>query len=176
MDAWCSRHLGAAFDRDGAWAAAGRIDRSLLARLLAEPYFARPAPKSTGRDLFGPEWLDAQLSTHPAPVAPGDVQATLAELTATTIADAVAGSDAVELKVCGGGARNRHLMTRLSALLSPRPVGSTADWGIDPGAVEALAFAWLARERIAHRPGNLPQVTGARGPRVLGAVYAPTPS
>lgn len=176
MDAWCSRHLGAAFDRDGDWAASGRIDRPLLARLRTEPYFARAAPKSTGRDLFGPEWLDAQLSAHPVPVTPRDVQATLAELTATTIADAVAGSDSVELKVCGGGARNRHLMSRLAALLAPRSVGTTTDLGVDPGAVEALAFAWLARERLAGRPGNLPEVTGARGPRVLGAVYAPRPA
>lgn len=176
MDAWCARHRGTPFDRDGAWAASGRVDAALLARMMAEPYFALPAPKSTGRDLFTDDWLARHLAAHPTTIDAADVQATLAELTATTVARAVSDSGVDELRVCGGGARNRHLMSRLAALLAPRGVGSTADWGIDPGAVEALAFAWLARERLAGRPGNLPAVTGARGPRVLGAVYAAPPA
>jgi anhydro-N-acetylmuramic acid kinase len=172
MDGWCARHTGAPFDRDGIWAAGGRVDATLLARLLAEAYFGQPPPKSTGRDLFTLQWLDRQLPTDSGTLPAQDVQATLAELTAVTIADAVRAFGAADCRICGGGAHNRHLMSRLSDLLAPVCVGTTADWGIDPGAVEALAFAWLARERLAGRPGNLPAVTGARGPRVLGAVYA----
>jgi anhydro-N-acetylmuramic acid kinase len=174
MDAWCERHLGTAYDADGAWAAGGRVDPALLRRMTAEPYFALPAPKSTGRDLFTPAWVDHILDSGPAPrPAPRDVQATLAELTATTIAQACRAFVAEEILVCGGGARNGHLMARLRALLEPAEVCSTAERGIDPGAVEALAFAWLARERIAGRCASLPSVTGARGARVLGAVYSP---
>jgi len=172
MDGWCARHTGAAFDRDGAWAGGGRVDAGLLARLRAEPYFTLRPPKSTGRDLFTLQWLERQLPKGADAIGARDVQATLAELTASTIADAVRPFGAVDCRICGGGAHNRHLMGRLSALLAPARVGTTADWGIDPGAVEALAFAWLARERLAGRPGNLPAVTGARGSRVLGAVYA----
>jgi anhydro-N-acetylmuramic acid kinase len=175
MDGWCERHLGAPYDRDGTWAAGGRVDAALLARLRDEPYFALPAPKSTGRDLFTMAWLDARLATLAAAPAPRDVQATLAELTATTIADACRAFDAQEARVCGGGAHNTHLMSRLAALLAPAAVSGTDALGVDPGAVEALAFAWLARERLAGRAANLPAVTGARGPRVLGAVYAPEP-
>jgi anhydro-N-acetylmuramic acid kinase len=175
MDGWCERHLGAPFDRAGTWAAGGRVDAALLARLRDEPYFALPAPKSTGRDLFTMAWLDARLATLAAAPAPRDVQATLAELTATTIADACRAFDAQEARVCGGGAHNAHLMARLAALLTPAAVSGTDALGVDPGAVEALAFAWLARERLAGRAANLPAVTGARGPRVLGAVHAPAP-
>ncbi|MFN9772225.1 MAG: anhydro-N-acetylmuramic acid kinase [Burkholderiales bacterium] len=175
MDGWCERHLGAPFDRAGTWAAGGRVDAALLARLRDEPYFALPAPKSTGRDLFTMAWLDARLATLAAAPAPRDVQATLAELTATTNADACRALDAQEARVCGGGAHNAHLMARLAALLTPAAVSGTDALGVDPGAVEALAFAWLARERLAGRAANLPAVTGARGPRVLGAVHAPAP-
>lgn len=170
MDAWCERHLGEPFDRGGAWAAGGRVDDALLARMRSDPYFRLPAPKSTGRDLFTPGWLDRHLPAD-RPPASQDVQATLAELTAATIAEACLAFGAEEVRVCGGGAYNRHLMTRLQHRLEPTEVGSTEVLGIDPGAVEALAFAWLARERLARRPANLPAVTGARGPRVLGAVY-----
>jgi anhydro-N-acetylmuramic acid kinase len=172
MDAWCERHRGETFDRDGAWAATGRVDDALLHRLLAEPYFALPPPKSTGRDLFTLDWLNRSLASGTIPL-PQDVQATLAELTAATIADACAAFGSEEVRVCGGGAYNRHLMTRLQRRLPTATVGSTEALGIDAGAVEALAFAWLARERLAGRAANLPAVTGASGPRVLGALYAP---
>jgi len=169
MDAWCERHRGEPFDRDGAWAAGGRVDETLLDRMRSDPYFALPPPKSTGRDLFTPGWVERHLV---GPAATNqDVQATLAELTAATIADACIAFGAEEVRVCGGGARNGNLMARLQQRLAPIAVGSTEALGIDPGAVEALAFAWLARERLAGRPANLPAVTGARGPRVLGAVY-----
>ena len=171
VDLWHARHRGEPFDRDGEWARTGTIDRPLLSRLLAEPYFALPPPKSTGRDLFNAGWLDAILAGRAT--APADVQATLVALTATTIADAIAAhcADATEVLVCGGGARNATLMDELSRRTRPRTVESTAAHGVPVDQVEALAFAWLARETLAGRAGNLPGVTGARGPRVLGAIY-----
>lgn len=171
MDAWCLRHRGEAFDRDGAFAASGRVDEALLSTLLDDPYFALPPPKSTGREHFHLGWLDARL--HSASTSPADVQATLLELTARSIAAAIDthASDAEDVLVCGGGVHNRVLVQRLSELLRPRVLGSTAEYGVDPDYLEATAFAWLARQRLLGLPGNLPTVTGARGPRVLGAVH-----
>jgi len=171
VDLWHARHRGGAFDAEGAWAASGRVDAGLLAALLAEPFFALRPPRSTGRDLFNAGWLDARLAGRHLPDV--DVQATLLELTARSIAQAIEDHcpAATEVLACGGGARNAALLARLSTLLAPRPVRTTAAAGIAPGQVEALAFAWLARETLAGRPGNLPAVTGAAGPRVLGAVY-----
>ena len=171
LDLWHARHRGAAYDRDGAWARSGRVSAALLATLLAEPFFARMPPKSTGRDLFHGEWLDAKLAGRT--IAPADVQATLLALTARTVGDAVEKhcAAATEILVCGGGARNHALMDALTAVLAPRAVATTAAHGVAVEHVEALAFAWLAREALAGRPGNLPAVTGARGLRVLGAIY-----
>ncbi len=171
MDLWCARHRDEPYDRDGRWAAAGHADPELLAALLAEPFFALPPPKSTGRDLFNAVWLDARLARFRLTAT--DVQATLLALTARTIADAVRAqcAGAVEVLMCGGGANNGALMRALVTELAPRAVSTTAAHGVAVEDVEALAFAWLAREAIAGRPGNLPAVTGARGPRVLGAIY-----
>ena len=171
LDMWHAARRGEPFDRDGAWARTGTVDESLLAALLAEPYFAQAPPKSTGRDLFNAGWLNASLAGRG--VTPADVQATLVALTAATIADAVTAecADAVLVLVCGGGARNAALMDELSRRLAPRVVETTAMHGVPVDEVEALAFAWLARETLAGRPGNIPAVTGARGPRVLGAIY-----
>jgi anhydro-N-acetylmuramic acid kinase len=171
MDAWHLRHRGAAFDRDGAFAAAGQVDATLLEALLADAYFALPPPKSTGREHFHLAWLDAHARV--ANVAPADVQATLLELSARSVADAVRrhAPDATDVLACGGGVHNGALMRRLSELLSPCVLQSTAAFGVDPDYLEATAFAWLARQRLRGLPGNLPAVTGARGPRVLGAVY-----
>jgi anhydro-N-acetylmuramic acid kinase len=173
LDLWHERHRGGAFDRDGEWARTGRADAALLDGLLAEPFFARRPPKSTGRDLFRAEWLDAVLTRHAADVAPASVQATLVALTARTIAGAIRGEcgGVAEVLACGGGTRNRALMDALATELASCPLTSTAAYGVDPSHVEALAFAWLARETLAGRPGNLPAVTAARGPRVLGAIY-----
>lgn len=172
MDAWCQQHLGHAFDADGAWAAAGRVDAGLLASLLDEPYFDHPAPKSTGRDLFNPAWLSKKLEQHP-PIAPVDVQATLTELTASVCASGVKqyafASD--ELIVCGGGAFNGHLMARLQAHLPLLRVSSSQDHGLPPQQVEAAAFAWLARQAVLGETSSLKAVTGARGARILGAIY-----
>lgn len=172
MDLWAGQHLGKPMDTEGAWAAGARADAALLERLLAEPYFARRPPKSTGRDLFNEDWLRARLPAgHDARV----VQATLLELTAGSVAGALARDcpGAQRVLVCGGGVHNRALMTRLAALLAPVPVESTAAHGVDPGLVEPLAFAWLAREALAGSAASLPSVTGAQGARVLGAVYPP---
>lgn len=171
MDAWCLRHRGEPFDRDAAFAREGRIDEALLQALAADPWFALPPPKSTGRDQFHLDWVGARLAGQ----SPADVQATLCELTALTVADALRREmpGCRRLLACGGGARNPLLMARLAARLPGLAVDTTAAIGLDPDFVEAAGFAWLARETLAGRPGNLPSVTGARGPRVLGAIYAP---
>ena len=176
MDHWCRLHTGRAFDDGGAWAATGRVIDTLLRGMLAEPFFSLAPPKSTGRDLFHPAWLEAQLNglrAQPASPRPEDVQATLTELTARVAADAFRthAIDARELLVCGGGALNAELMRRLAAQLPGTLVQGTDQHGLPADQVEACAFAWLAREHVARRSGNLPAVTGARGPRVLGALY-----
>ena len=170
LDAWSELHTGETFDRDGAWAAQGSVIDALLDALKADPYFTLPPPKSTGRDRFNLRWLQRHLS---ASLAPADVQRTLTLLTAQTVADAITThcTGATEILVCGGGANNLTLMHDLSIALRPRAVTTTASLGVPVNEVEALAFAWLAREALAGRPGNLPAVTGAKGPRVLGAIY-----
>jgi anhydro-N-acetylmuramic acid kinase len=171
MDAWCLQHRGLAYDRDGAFGREGRVDEALLARLLAEPWFSLPPPKSTGRDQFQLAWLQSRLDG--AALAPADVQATLCELSATTVAQALRATlpGAGRMLVCGGGVHNPLLMARLAFHLPGVAVASTASVGLDPDFIEAAGFAWLARETLAGRPGNLPSVTGARGPRVLGAIH-----
>ena len=173
MDLWSARHRGTPFDANGAWAAQGRVDSTLLAALLAEPYFTAPPPKSTGRDRFNTGWLDGTLAREDWHGRIEDAQATFAALTARSIADAVRvhASGATEVLICGGGANNGTLLRILAAELDPRSVSTTGDHGVAVEHVEALAFAWLAREAIEGRPANLPAVTGARGTRVLGAIY-----
>ena len=171
MDAWCERHTGRAYDADGAFAASGQVDAALLARLLADPWFALPPPKSTGREHFHLDWLQARMGETVLP--PADVQATLLDLTARTVADALQMTqpDTRRVLVCGGGVRNAVLMARLAAYLPQAIVESTAMHGLEPDYVEAMGFAWLARETLAGRPGNLPAVTGASGRRILGTVF-----
>jgi len=171
MDLWCQRHRGEAFDRDGGWAASGKILPDLLSRMQAEHYFEQRPPKSTGRDLFNAEWLDLLLAGTSA--QPQDVQATLAELTAWASAEAVQhyAADARHLLICGGGALNLHLMSRVAARVATKAVQRTDDWGLPATQVEAAAFAWLAKAFIERQPGNIASVTGAAGPRVLGALY-----
>ena len=173
LDLWSARHLGTPFDANGAWAAQGHVDSTLLAALLAEPYFTASPPKSTGRDRFNPGWLDEKLARGGWHGRIEDAQATFAALTARSVADAVRAhaAGATEVLICGGGANNATLLRMLAAELAPRTVATTATRGVAIEQVEALAFAWLAREAIAGRPGNLPAVTGAKGPRILGAIY-----
>jgi anhydro-N-acetylmuramic acid kinase len=172
LDLWCQQHLGQPYDAQGAWAASGRVDASLLATLMAEPFLALPPPKSTGRDLFHPNWLRARLADVPG-LAPVDVQATLAAFTAGVCVQAVQrhAPMAARLVVCGGGALNLDLMARLQHGLPHVAVVSSAVLGLPPLQVEAAAFAWLASRAVGRLPGNLVSVTGARGPRILGALY-----
>jgi anhydro-N-acetylmuramic acid kinase len=173
LDAWINRHQGAHYDRNGAWAISGTVDPDLLDTLASHPYLCQPPPKSAGREQFNLDWLDATLARLGGAIDPADVQATLLELTATSLTDAVrreCGS-AQELYVCGGGAHNGALMQRLGAHLPAIKVATTTALGVDPDWVEALAFAWLARQTLHHAPGNLPSVTGARGARILGAIH-----
>lgn len=170
MDGWISAHQGAAYDAGGAWAAQGKTLPELLERLLTHDFFARPPPKSTGRETFNMQRLRAALSgdEHPA-----DIQATLCDLTATAIARALDAhcADAIEVYLCGGGARNDTLRARLAALLPNRRIAASDALGIAAESVEAAAFAWLAKRTLDGEPGNLPAVTGACGARVLGAIY-----
>lgn len=172
MDAWCAQHTGQPYDTGGAWAASGTLLPALLASLLNEPYFSQPIPKSTGRDLFSMAWLAGKLAPFAA-ARPEDVQNTLAEFTASACVDSVKryGKESTSLIVCGGGAFNTHLLTRLQAGLPQVRVSTSDAHGLPPLEVEAAAFAWLARQLVLRKPGNLPSVTGARGLRVLGAVY-----
>lgn len=188
LDMWCHRQTGHAFDANGDWGAGGHASEDWLADALADPFFALPPPKSTGRDLFNADWLGRWLAPHGVPLDPRDsqgalppidpnvardVQATLCELTARTAAAAVQAHapDAAEVVVCGGGALNGDLMQRLARQLPGVPVVRSDERGLDVMQVEAAAFAWLAWAHVHRVPGNLPDVTGARGPRVLGALY-----
>ena len=170
LDLWIHRHLGKDHDDAGAWAQGGSVLAGPLAAMLAEPYFARRPPKSCGRDLFNAVWLE-QFSLGQA--APRDVQTTLAELSARTIADAVDRycPQADELYACGGGAHNLAVLERLRRILPQCQITTTAALGMEPDWVEAIAFAWLAEQALDGKPGNLAAVTGAAGARVLGAIY-----
>jgi len=181
LDAWVRQHLGAEHDTGGAFAGSGKVQETLLAACLADPYFAMPPPKSTGRDRFHREWLQAMLGRlgveGASGLPPEDVQATLAELTAQSIAQALARwcPHTTAAYVCGGGVHNRDLMQRLERQLAAGPtkatLASTEVLGMHPDWVEAMAFAWLAQQAIERHPANLPAVTGARGPRILGAIH-----
>jgi anhydro-N-acetylmuramic acid kinase len=176
MDAWCQQHTGQPYDADGAWAATGQVQEALLAQMLAEPYFALPPPKSTGRDLFNPAWLQQHLAAYPHE-SPQNIQRTLLELTTRPVKQSIvsyqnqSGHTLQELIVCGGGAHNSALMRSLQAQLPQLPVISSAQRGLPPQDVEATAFAWLAKQCIERQTLPLPSVTGARGPRILGGIY-----
>ena len=170
LDAWAARHLGTSRDEGGAWARSGRVDDELLACWLTDPYFAAAPPKSTGREVFNLDWLDGRVPAH---TSPADVQATLLALSVRSIATAIRahGHGTREVYACGGGVHNAALMQALRVELPDLRIDTTAALGLDPDYVEAVGFAWLAQARLAGQPGNLPSVTGARGPRVLGAIY-----
>jgi anhydro-N-acetylmuramic acid kinase len=170
MDVWCMQHLGKSYDDNGAWAASGKLLPAVLERMLEEPFFALPPPKSSGRDLFGMEWLRGKLAGGEAAQ---DVQATLLELSCRSIAQAIRQHcfGATEIYLCGGGAHNAALRARFAALLPDSSVQTTDVLGMDGDYLEALAFAWLAQQALHGKPANLPAVTGARHPCVLGAIY-----
>lgn len=174
MDAWCQRHNNTSYDADGQWARAGRVDAALLPRMLSEPYLRLAPPKSTGRELFNIDWLDRQLTQQsPDPV---DVQATLTEFTAVTIAQAIQSylPEIESLYICGGGAHNGFLIERL-ARHTKASVKTTAQLGIDPDWVEAIAFAWLSWRTLNGLTGNLPSVTGASESTILGCIWPARP-
>jgi anhydro-N-acetylmuramic acid kinase len=167
MDIWIKKHLGKDYDENGAWAATGKVIPALLNEMLAEPYFALPAPKSTGRDLFHAEWLDNKLAAYKNSTSE-DIQFTLTQLTAISLANACPETDVIY--ICGGGAYNKTLLNEISSALKCK-VESTDALGIAPNHVESLAFAWLGYRFTERLAGNLPSVTGASGERILGALY-----
>jgi anhydro-N-acetylmuramic acid kinase len=173
MDQWIQAAQKQAYDKGGQWAASGQTNRELLQRMLRDRYFKQAPPKSTGPEHFNLRWLEKILKRHGKRVVKKHVQATLCELSAFTIADAVQqhAPETEEVLVCGGGVHNMALMYRLQALLQPMKVLSTADFGLDPDWVEAAAFAWLAKQTLNHQAGNVPTVTGARHAVILGGVY-----
>ena len=172
LDYWHREHHGGNWDIDGAWSLTGEVDQSLLKKLLSDEYFSRPAPKSTGLEYFSHEWLKKRLSGSERP---RDIQATLRELTASAIADAITKrlAQVRTVYLCGGGAQNKALKDAICALLPSASVSNTASLGIEPQWVEACAFAWLARQRWEGKPGNLPSVTGASRAAVLGTLHLP---
>lgn len=173
LDGWFALHQGGRFDQGGAWGASGKVDEALLARLLSETFFQQPPPRSTGRELFHLDWLQRHLSGQEAAA---DVQATLAELTAVSVAQGIAqlrlDDGPLTLITAGGGAHNTFVMQRLAYHLPRATFTSPGEYGWPEDWIEAGAFAWLAHQRLHHLPGNLPSVTGASGPRVLGGIYA----
>lgn len=171
MDAWIWRQRGKPYDKDAEWASSGKVILPLLQSMLSDPWFALPAPKSTGREYFNYGWLERQLANFPG-LAPQDVMTTLTELTAVTIGEQVLLSGGCErLLVCGGGSRNPLLMARLSGLLPGTEVSTTDEAGVSGDDMEGLAFAWLAWRTLAGLPGNLPSVTGASDATILGAIF-----
>jgi anhydro-N-acetylmuramic acid kinase len=170
LDGWARRHIGAQFDENGAWASRGRTDTALLERLLDEPFLKTQPPKSTGRELFRLDWLERRLSPG---MAPADVQSTLTDFTAHAIVGAIdrfcTGTE--EIYLAGGGARNGALVARIKALAHDRPVAPTDVLGVPTSHVESMAFAWLAMKCVKREPVDLTAATGAKAPRILGAIY-----
>ena len=177
MDHWVQQSLGQSFDDDGQWAAKGQVIQKLLSSMLDDDYFKKAPPKSTGRDLFNPEWLNHHLTNNDClNQKPEDIQATLLALTTQSIAHALKqhAPKTMSLLICGGGIKNSHLIAQIKnacAWIAPENIQSTAVRGVDPQTVEAGAFAWLAWAHKRKQPANLPAVTGAKGLRVLGAHY-----
>lgn len=173
MDGWYQRHQKGSYDKGGQWAASGKVDQGLLQRMQADKFFVLAPPKSTGRDHFDMRWLDKLMKRHGKRLQHKHVQASLCELSAWSIATAITqhAADAHDVIVCGGGVHNTALMFRLQAMLNDRQVLSSEDFDIDPDYMEAIGFAWLAKQTMNGKPGNLPSVTGAHHPVVLGGIY-----
>ena len=169
MDNWAAKHLGVPYDADGDWAKGGIVNKKLLDAWLNDTFFAQPPPKSTGRERFNLGWLD----TYNINDSPRNIQATLCQLTVENIANAINDYAQIgqEIYVCGGGSHNSHLMAALKKRLSPMALHTTEELGTPPDWVEAIAFAWLAKQTIEGLPGNLPEATGAKHPAVLGGIY-----
>lgn len=174
LDTWINKHLKKSFDKNGEWAKSGKTDNDLLKLLLQDNYFKLTTPKSTGREYFNSAWLEKYLNYYDKTISAQDVQATLTELTARNIADAIltiAHSNEIQILVCGGGIHNNYLLERLKMNCKNSDIQSTEKFGIHPDWMEAMAFAWLAQQTLLRNPGNLPSVTGAEGNAILGAVF-----
>jgi anhydro-N-acetylmuramic acid kinase len=170
LDAWIQIHTGKDYDHDGAWAATGKVDQTLLEQLLDEPYLRLDPPKSTGRELFNIPWLKEKLGLFER--NPADVQATLQELTAVSLTDAVKRyAPGASLYLCGGGAHNRALQESIARRVAPNRVATTQALGLDPDYVEAVAFAWFAKRTLEGHTSSAAGVTGAKGARILGGIY-----
>lgn len=170
MDAWCHNQTGRPFDEDGHWARTGQVNESLLEDMLSDAYFERPAPKSTGKERFNLPWVETVIARHPD-LSAADIQCTLVELTARSIAMQLPQEKNLKLFICGGGAHNSFLLERLKHAAPTAQIATTQELGLDPQWVEGVAFAWLAMRTLGREPGNLPAVTGASGNRILGAIY-----
>lgn len=177
MDEWIRQHQKQPMDKDGAWAASGKVEPLLLEKMLKDEFFSRLPPKSTGRETFNLNWLNKLIKRCHKRLIRKNVQATLCELSARTIVEAILqyAPDAKEVLVCGGGSHNLALMFRLQALLGNKKLLSTEDYDLDPDWIEAMAFAWLAKQTLEGKPGNLPEVTGASHAVVLGGIYQAKP-
>lgn len=173
LDAWVNKKTGKAYDDKGEWASSGQVNQALLDIMLADPYFEKAPPKSTGRELFNMAWLEGRAGQVISNLAAEDVQATLCELTARGISDAMSAYyvDCQELIVCGGGVHNAHLLKRIQDLLPTCTITNSAEHGIDPDWMEAMAFAWLAQQTLSGNSGNIPTVTNARHSVILGGIY-----
>ncbi len=174
LDDWVRQNQNKEYDKDGAWTKQGKVHKDLLALMLTDNYFAIPAPKSTGREYFNMAWLHAYLHKMNANIAPEDIQATLLQLSTITISTAIkaVSKNVDEVVACGGGAYNKLLMKTLQQHLAATTVISTEKYGLTPACIEAVTFAWLAKQRIEHKPSNLPSVTGAKKTVLLGGVYS----
>ena len=172
MDSWIEHHKGTGYDRNGSWAASGEVAPKLLSLLLAHPFFQAPPPKSTGREDFNRDWIEQTLVRLEHAPSPVDVQATLLELTAASLCNAIHSHCLMtpEIYLCGGGSHNRQLVERIQARLPDCQVDSTAALGLEPDWVEAVAFAWFAMRTLQQKTSSLPEVTGAKGARILGTV------
>lgn len=170
MDAWSLDQTGRPYDNKGQIANEGVVNRELLEDMLTDAYFCRPAPKSTGKERFNLDWVKTQVNRHPG-LSVEDVQRTLMQLTIDSIIQQLPQAPNMRIYACGGGTRNELLMRELALALGPEKLCLTSDLGLDPQWVEPVAFAWLAKQTLENKAGNLPDVTGAKGPRILGAIY-----
>ncbi len=174
LDNWINKQQGVPFDDRGQWAASGKVNTALLNLLLSDAYFKRPPPKSTGREYFNVHWLEKNLTEFEQKLSPADIQATLCELTACSIAQAIKQLRISNptLLICGGGVKNVYLLERLRLQCETDKMQLTDDFGIPAKWLEAIAFAWLAQQTLHKKPGNLPPVTGAEKAVILGGIYS----
>jgi anhydro-N-acetylmuramic acid kinase len=176
LDDWIQQNKNKEYDKDSVWAYSGKTSNELLELLLSDPYFSLPAPKSTGREYFNIEWLKRYFPKCNSELSPEDIQATLLQLTVTSISNAIqnVAKDYDEVLLCGGGAYNPAFLRLLQDLLPGFKVSTTTDYGLTPDCIEAVTFAWLAKQRLENKTANIPDVTGANKKVLLGGIYSPS--